>query len=477
MKICAIIPIKHVSQRVPGKNYRLMNGKPLYHYILDTVLKCKYISHIIIDTNSDIIKEGIQEHYDCQKISVYDRPVDLQPGDTPVNKLLINVIKSLNLQYDFYLQTHTTNPLLSVKTLNQVIETFYQKINNGYDSLFTVKTLQTRLYKLGENKNVVALNHDINELLPTQDLEPLYEENSCIYIFTSNVLIKKKHRIGYNPYMFIMNDIESQDIDTEFDFKTTELLQGLSTDNIKKIVLITGVNGGIGTEIAKKFKKMGYYVVGTSRSKNLQKYFIDRYIQSDLTEENSVKHIIQSIEKNEKRIDCIVHNAAVQICKPIWEQTEKEWDLTFDCNLKTIYRFVKHGINLLKKSKGNIINIGSVHSVNTSDKIAAYACTKAAISGLTRNLSIELGQFGIRVNTVSPGAVDTNMLRDGLLRGHVSGSNSDELVESLGQKHILKRVGKPCEIADLIWHVNTNQFLTGSNIIIDGGATIKLSTE
>ena len=193
IKICAILPIKHNSQRVPGKNYRLFNGIPLFKIIINTLLESKYINHIIIDTNSDIVKnEILKNKIIYNNITIYDRPLELSCDDTPVNKLLENIITKLDLNYDYYLQTHTTNPLLSNKTIDNCIETFI-KNNNINDSLFTVKKIQSRFYKYN-NGIVSSLNHNINELIPTQDLDPIYEENSCIYIFSKEILFKKHQR-------------------------------------------------------------------------------------------------------------------------------------------------------------------------------------------------------------------------------------------------------------------------------------------
>lgn len=181
-----------------------------------------------------------------------------------------------------------------------------------------------------------------------------------------------------------------------------------------------------------------------------------------------------------QKIDCIVNNAGSQICKPIWEMEENEWGLTFNCNLKSIYLIIKYSLDLLKNNNANIINIGSVHSVTTSDKIAAYATTKTAIVGLTRNLAIELSKFNIRVNCISPGAVDTEMLKNSLLRGHSGIGKPQDLVIKLGKTHLLGKVGEPIDIANIVKFVANNdngRFINGSNIIIDGGASIKLSTE
>ena len=482
MKICALLPIKHSSSRVPGKNYRDFNGKPLFMIILNTLLKVKQLDDIIIDTNSDLVKKLVKENYsDDKKIRVYDRPEHLWDGDIPMNRVLENVITDLKLDHDFFFQTHTTNPLLKPETIIKSIEIFFKKFEEGYDSLFSVKKWQTRLYKLVENE-VVALNHNPNELLPTQDLEPLYEENSCIYIFNKENLLKKQHRIGYKPFMFVMDDIESSDIDIETDFVIAENIHKnlVLNKNSEKNVLITGANGGIGTELCKKFKKEGWQVIGTSIEDDCKHSHINKYVKANLTNSQDIKILIENIKNEYGKLDCLINNAASQICKPIWDMEENEWDNVFDCNLKSIFLMVKYGVELMKNRGSNIINIGSVHSLVTSNEIAAYATSKAAIVGLTRNLAIELSRFGIRVNSISPGAINTRMLREGLKRGHVEGSNEDELVKKLGSSHLLGKVGEPNEIANLAeFLANTNgcSFVNGANIVVDGGASIKLSTE
>lgn len=478
--VCVIVPIKHNSERVPGKNYKDFNGKPLYYYIIETLLKSQKIDNIVIDTNSLLIKNGINNYFFSDKIIIYDRPEELSAGDTPVNKLLINVIDKLNLNDEFYIQTHTTNPLLKTETIDKAIDLFLEKKNEGYDSLFSVKKIQTRLY-YNKYEQIEAINHNPNELIPTQNLEPIYEENSCIYIFTKEKLIERNHRIGNKPFMFVMTNTESQDIDTPEDFEFAKLLHKqtvLNNLNKNKVVLITGCNGGIGVEICKKFKNINWYVIGVDIIKNNDNLlYFDRFIEKDLSLKNSIEELMIDINNYENKLDCIVNNAACQIIKNIWDMEDSEWDKIYEVNLKTIYKFVKYGIELLKKNNGNIINIGSVHSICTSNKIAAYASSKAAIVGLTKNLAIELGKFGIRVNTISPGAIETSMLIDGLKRGHVGDGNINELLNNLANKHLLGKIGKPSEIADLVITILNNNFINGSNFIIDGGASIKLSTE
>lgn len=215
MKIYAIVPIKHNSSRVPGKNYRFMNGKPLYYYIIETLLKSKYISKIFVDTNSPTVKEGLEK--DFPSVIIYDRPEHLWPGDTSTNTLLMNIINDLDLDADLYVQTHTTNPLLKIETLDTAINKFIES-EDKYDSLFSVKTHHTRFYD-SEGRD---MNHNRFKLIPTQDLDPIYEENSCIYVFPKETLFKYKARIGPNALLYPIDDIESQDIDWENDFILTE---------------------------------------------------------------------------------------------------------------------------------------------------------------------------------------------------------------------------------------------------------------
>jgi len=475
MKICIIVPIKHNSERVPGKNFRDFNEKPLFHIILNTLLKSKYINHIYIDTNSPIVMESVQTDFKDTMISVYERPLELQPGDTPTNVLLENIITKLDLNYDYYLQTHVTNPLLKIETIDKCIETFIEKEKEGYDSLFTAKQLQTRLYT-NKNDKVSALNHNPNELIPTQKLEPLYEENSCLYIFKKDILFERHHRVGYKPYIYVMNDIESSDIDIESDFVLTEELHKYHGLNNEKVVIVTGVNGDIGQSIVKHFKKYNWTTIGIDLKKDTDTQYIDKFICCDISDADKLKEHIEKLQLNV--VDCIVNNAATQICKSIWEYEIKEWDYTMNSNVRPIFLLTKFCIDMLKKSKNaNIINIGSVHATVTSSNIAPYACSKSAVIGLTKNLAIELGKFNIRVNSISPGAIDTKMLRAGLSRGHVGSGNENVLVENLSNKHILHKIGTSNNVAEFVYYLISNEFITGSNLIMDGGASICLSTE
>ena len=214
-KIAAIVPMRHNSERVPGKNYRDFAGKPLYHRVLDSLLACDAISQVVIDTDSPTILEDAAKHYPT--VTLFERPDNLTAGEIPMNDVLLNTIGKLDA--DFFLQTHSTNPLLSAETVQRGVDLFLQNFPI-YDSLFSVTRLQTRLWDPLSR----AVNHNPNILLRTQDLPPIYEENSCLYIFSEEILKTKHNRIGNRPYMLEMPAEEAQDIDVELDFRVAEFL-------------------------------------------------------------------------------------------------------------------------------------------------------------------------------------------------------------------------------------------------------------
>jgi NAD(P)-dependent dehydrogenase (short-subunit alcohol dehydrogenase family) len=249
----------------------------------------------------------------------------------------------------------------------------------------------------------------------------------------------------------------------------------------KRSVLITGVAGGIGGATARVFAAAGWHVVGVDRRLVEQLPAVDHLIQADISEPDAPEYIFTQVVENEGQLDALVNNAAVQICKPLVETTPEEWDMTMASNIRSVYLSIRQAYPLLKAHGGGaIVNVSSVHAVATSVGIAAYAASKGALLALTRAVALELAPDHIRVNAVLPGAIDTPMLHAGLSRGHVEGSNVEELVRGLGKKHVLGRVGQPEEIGQAILFLADNKqssFMTGQALVVDGGATARLSTE
>jgi CMP-N-acetylneuraminic acid synthetase len=215
MKLAALVPMRHHSQRVPGKNYRPLAGKPLFQHILETLSAVPEIDTVIVDTDSEPVMDGVRRLF--PDVKLIPRPEHLRADDVPMNDILL--YDTAQVQADFYLQTHSTNPLLKTETVSNAIRKFMAEFPK-YDSLFSVTRLQTRLYF----QDGRAINHNPLELIQTQDLPPVYEENSCIYLFTRENLERKKHRIGDKPLMFEIAADEAWDIDEELDFEITDFL-------------------------------------------------------------------------------------------------------------------------------------------------------------------------------------------------------------------------------------------------------------
>lgn len=214
-KVVALVPMRHHSERVPGKNYRPFVEKPLYHYIVSSLFACPLVTEVIIDTDSQTIQEDVKNNF--PQVVLLERPKHLRAGTVPMNDVLLNDV--VQVEADYYLQTHSTNPLLKAETITKALEEFLNSYPI-YDSLFSVTRLQTRLW----DSLTRAVNHNPAILLRTQDLPPVYEENSCLYIFTRQILESKHNRIGDRPLMFEIDRLEATDIDEELDFRIAEFL-------------------------------------------------------------------------------------------------------------------------------------------------------------------------------------------------------------------------------------------------------------
>lgn len=215
MKIAAIVPMRHNSERVKSKNYRLFAGRPLFHHIISTLHAVPSVSEICVDTDSPVMTADI--HQTFPSVKVLQRPKHLRDGGISMNAVLANTLSQI--EADAFLQTHSTNPLLQSATIEQAIRVF-QDSSKDHDSLFGVTRLQTRLY----DHRGQPINHDPAVLLRTQDLPPVYEENSNLYLFTRESFAVTGNRIGRRPYLFEIAKDEAWDIDEETDFRIGELL-------------------------------------------------------------------------------------------------------------------------------------------------------------------------------------------------------------------------------------------------------------
>jgi CMP-N-acetylneuraminic acid synthetase len=215
----ALLPMRHNSERVKGKNYRLFaDCKPLFEHTLNSLLQARHIEQVIINTDSDIVKEICLKQY--PEVIIHDRPVHLTNGDIPMNEIIADDLKKVGGEY--FLQTHSTNPMITSQRFDQAIAEFYS-VFPQHDSMFSVTRLQTRLW----DELTRPINHNKDILLRTQDLPPIFEENSCFYLFHRRMIEVTSSRIGQRPFMFELDKLETADIDTESDFILAEQLYKL----------------------------------------------------------------------------------------------------------------------------------------------------------------------------------------------------------------------------------------------------------
>jgi len=247
-------------------------------------------------------------------------------------------------------------------------------------------------------------------------------------------------------------------------------------------VLITGAGGGIGRAAVRHFAENDWRVIGVDRNEFGEDFPQDGcFIKADISNPESTEQIFEQAQAFHPTLDALVNNAAVQVAKPLVETTVEEWDAVMASNLRSVFLFVKLAHPLMKAAgAGAIVNVSSVHAIQTSANIAAYAASKGGLLALTRAMAIEFAPDNIRVNAILPGAVDTPMLRAGLDRGHVGHGDMQERLDNLARRTVSGKVGTPEEIARAIYFLADNEqssFMTGQALVVDGGATARLSTE
>ena len=203
----ALLPMKAHSARVKSKNFRDLAEKLLYAWILETLIGMDQIDQIVINTDArEILAEsGLTEG---GKVMIRDRKPEICGDFVSMNLVLADDLAAV--EAETYVMTHTTNPLLSAATIGAALTDFATARAKGdADSLFTVNKSQTRFYR----DDGSAVNHDPDNLIRTQDLEPWYEENSGLYLFSADSFAQTKARIGAKPMMFETPMLEAVDID------------------------------------------------------------------------------------------------------------------------------------------------------------------------------------------------------------------------------------------------------------------------
>jgi CMP-N-acetylneuraminic acid synthetase len=192
-----------------------LGGKPLFHHILAALGRCELITKTVVDTDSELIMADVEESF--PDVQLIERPAEIRGGHVPMTDVLAHDVSVV--EADLYLQTHSTNPLLRSETITAALSRLLES-GDHHDSLFSVTPLQTRLWSpAGE-----PLNHDPDVLIRTQDLDPVMEENSCLYVFDKQTLLEGGRRFGSRPLLYPIERDEAWDIDDESDWRIAEAL-------------------------------------------------------------------------------------------------------------------------------------------------------------------------------------------------------------------------------------------------------------
>lgn len=237
----------------------------------------------------------------------------------------------------------------------------------------------------------------------------------------------------------------------------------------KKAVIITGACGGIGRALVRAYSEAGYHVLATDSQEALPEFSEVKFFRIDLRE------TVEDLNAREKylaelrselagyELIALVNNAAEQIIKPIEDVTVEDWNSVLSVNLLAPFFWTQYFLDMLEDSSGSVLNISSIHARQTKKEFSVYATSKAALSGLTRLMSIELGNR-IRVNAIEPAAISTQMLEAGF-------ANSPSEREKLDSYHPTKRIGTTDEIAQVALFITSERcgFLNGASIAVDGG--------
>ncbi len=244
-------------------------------------------------------------------------------------------------------------------------------------------------------------------------------------------------------------------------------------NNKPRVMLITGAAGGIGRATVQLFQEKGWIVIGVDRSDYGDNFPVNGlFIQADISDPSRLEEIYSAVKNFTNSLDAVINNAALQVVKPLLETTVEEWDAVMASNLRSVFLGAKLAYPLLQnKGGGAIVNVSSVHAIATSSGVGSYAASKGGLLALTRSMAIEFAQDNIRVNAILPGAVKTPMLS----------AHLDQVrLENLAKRTVNGRIGMPFEIAHAIYFLADDEqssFMTGQSIVVDGGATAKLSTE
>ena len=245
-----------------------------------------------------------------------------------------------------------------------------------------------------------------------------------------------------------------------------------------KVAIVTGAYSGIGEAIVELFMKAGGRVVAVDNNPRLTERFASappetlRCVVGDASQEATAERYAATALDAFGKIDVMINNAGIAVIKAIADHTEDEWDRVFDVNVKSIYWSAKHVVPVMKRAGGGLfLNTGSISSMVGIEGQGAYGPSKGAVIQITRQMAVEYGKDGIRVNAVCPGTVDTPLLR----KAADDSGDAAAFLQGLASGHPIGRIAESEEIAQFFLFLSSDQarFFSGSILMIDGGFTAR----
>ncbi len=251
---------------------------------------------------------------------------------------------------------------------------------------------------------------------------------------------------------------------------------------VGRVALISGAARGIGLAIAQLFQSEGAKVfildcdvqAGAKAAKELTASNAHNpavFLSADLRQESQINSAIEELRLTAGRLDILVNNAAIEFERPFLELSAADWDSILSVNLRGAFLLTRLALFLFSPEGGSIVNISSIHATHAFPGSLPYACAKAGLVAMTRNLALELAPLHIRVNSISPGYIDTR-LWDEYLKGV---ANPSEVAEQTTALHPVGRRGRPSDVAEAAFYLanGSSSFVTGVDLVVDGGLTIR----
>jgi NAD(P)-dependent dehydrogenase (short-subunit alcohol dehydrogenase family) len=244
-----------------------------------------------------------------------------------------------------------------------------------------------------------------------------------------------------------------------------------------EIAIVTGSGRGIGRAIAIGYAKEGANIVvvdkdfstAKSTSKEIEKLGGNAMpVQTDVSNSEQVKTMVQRTLKEFSKIDILVNNAGVINFAPFFEVSEKDWNRIIDVNLKGTFLCAKYvAREMIKARKGKIINLASICSITAQEGLSVYEASKGGIAMFTKGMAVDLAPYGINVNAIAPGTIETDLNRKALANPGIRKKNIDHIP--------LRRLGKPEDVvgAAIFLATKDSDYVTGHVLYVDGGWVIK----